>query len=229
MADGSPTPLLTLLGAIVAASIFIGRFWPRIRGGKRRPVQRSRETLSPIRFSSSPPPEPDTRRVPQLGISMEVDQYQPDPDRRRMSIKYLLPEVDDVPSRTYGCNLAGINHMSLTGQHRQANIRGLKAGDKLILVRHHSNPHDAHATLALAPNGNDVGYIPAHLADRIARVLDAERAVTAVVDQVEEFESTGGNLLLGVRITVTTWKQRRKPRAKGSPSSQPSASGGDGV
>ena len=50
------------------------------------------------------------------------------------------------------------------------------------------------------PNGNDVGYVPAHLADKIARVLDAERAVTAVVDQVEEFTSSGGNRLLGVVV-----------------------------
>jgi outer membrane receptor for ferrienterochelin and colicin len=79
----------------------------------------------------------------------------------------------------------------VTGEHRQVNIRALTPGHPLVLIRNHDNPNDKHAIIAFTEAGKDVGYLPAHFADRIARVLDARQAVTAVVDDVEEFESSG--------------------------------------
>lgn len=216
MPDGSPTTLLTILGLAVVGSIAIGVLWPSMTRPRRPARYVPPLPPEPIRYVGSPPGR-GPLQPPRIGISATVDAYQPDPTKARMTITYLKPADDDVPSRTYECNLAGINHMSLTGEHRQDNIRELRAGEQLILVRHHSNPHDAHATLALSEACKDVGYVPAHLADRIARALDAERPVTAVVDEVDEvdeFTSSGGNQLLGVRVTVTTWKKKPKPRVR---------------
>ena len=212
MSDGSPLPILVILGLAVAGSIVVGALWPRITGPRRPARYVPPPPPPPIRYVTGPPESgPPT---PRFGTGVTVNAHQPDPNKRWATISYVKPDGNDIEDDEIRCNLAGINHMSLTGEHRQDNIRELKTGQPLILVRHHSNPHDAHATLALSEACKDVGYVPAHLADRIARVLDAERPVTAVVDEVDEFTSSGGNRLLGVRVTVTTWKKKPKPRVR---------------
>ena len=204
--------LLTIIGAGVIGSIVVGALWPRITGPRRPARYVPPPPPPPIRYVTGPPDSgPPT---PRFGTGVTVNAHQPDPNKRWITIGYIKPDENDIEDDDIRCNLAGINHMGLNGEHRQAGIRGLAPRQPLILIRHHDNEHDENAILALTEGGKDVGYLPAHVAEDIAPIMDRKRAVTAIVDEVEEFTSSGGNRLLGVRVTVTTWKKKPKPRVR---------------
>ena len=140
------------------------------------------------------------------------------PPKKWVQLQYMRPGSDDVADDTIECNLAGINHLSLTGEHRQANIQTLEPGQSLILIRHTDNEYDENAVLVVTQGGKDVGYLPAHVAEDVAPILDRKRAVTVVVESVEEFVSSSNNRLLGVRLILTPYKPeraKRKPKGRG--------------
>lgn len=63
-------------------------------------------------------------------------------------------------------------------------VSSMNAGERLILRREPDNPHDRMAILVLTVSGTKVGYIPRRDNTVIARLMDAGKAIYAVVTAV---------------------------------------------
>jgi hypothetical protein len=62
--------------------------------------------------------------------------------------------------------------------------RSLRIGQPLILRRERKNRHDAKAIAIHLPDGRKLGYVPRHLNERPAALLDAGRTLVARVTEV---------------------------------------------
>jgi len=77
--------------------------------------------------------------------------------------------------------------VGVTFEGRQEIIRRLTAGDALTLERQPANPVDPHAVRVLTRAGEQVGYLSARVAARLAPSMDSGTRYTATVSQI-----TGG-------------------------------------
>jgi hypothetical protein len=130
------------------------------------------------------------------------------PGAQHAMLNYLLPDADDVADATIECAVAGIGNVGMCGEHRQDVIRRLAAGQELVLWRHTDDRHDENAVAVFTLDAKDIGHLPAETAERVAAVLDRNRAVAARVVSVDEFTSTGGERLLGARLALTFYKAK---------------------
>ena len=126
---------------------------------------------------------------------------------------HLVPGPDDEPLTPKEVRVAGINHRGLCGIHRQAVIAGCRVGEELLVLRFPENPHDSNAIGLFRKDGQDIGMLPAEIAVEMAPRLDKGSPITATITGLEPFLSTGGNELIGVRVTLVPHriKRRRRP------------------
>lgn len=82
----------------------------------------------------------------------------------------------------YNFRLTGV-----TFGDRQANIKTLKPGDKLILEHEKDNDYDKFAVIVKTTDGKELGYIPSDYNAGIIYRFDRGIKLEAVVDQI-----TGG-------------------------------------
>jgi single-stranded-DNA-specific exonuclease len=85
-------------------------------------------------------------------------------------------------SFAFNTKVAGV-----TFEGRQEIVRRLNAGDALVLERQPDNPVDPHAVRVLTAGGEQVGYLSARVAARLAPSIDSGARYSATVSQV-----TGG-------------------------------------
>jgi single-stranded-DNA-specific exonuclease len=81
---------------------------------------------------------------------------------------------------------------------RQTTVAALAAGDALVLTREPDNAHDPHAIRVSTTAGEQVGYLSARLAARLAPLVDAGERYTATVSQV----TGGGDRHHGVNVYI---------------------------
>jgi single-stranded-DNA-specific exonuclease len=101
-----------------------------------------------------------------------------------------------------GLEEAGAFHTKVAGvtfEGRQTIIQSLSPGQPLVLQREPSNPHDPHAVKVLKDDGQQVGYLSARVAARLAPTIDSGVRYSANVAQITgggEDRSFGVNIYL---------------------------------
>ncbi|MDR5684275.1 MAG: single-stranded-DNA-specific exonuclease RecJ [Armatimonadota bacterium] len=100
--------------------------------------------------------------------------------------------------------------VGVTFEDRQAVVGRLAPGEPLVLEREPDNPHDPHAIRVRRADGEQVGYLAAVLAGRIAPTMDRGARYRATVTQV----TGGGDRSLGVNVLI----ERIEEATDGGPS-----------
>ena len=101
-----------------------------------------------------------------------------------------------------GLEEAGAFHTKVAGvtfEGRQAIIQSLTPGQVLVLQREPSNPHDPHAVKVLTDGGQQIGYLSARVAARLAPTMDSGVRYSATASQITgggEDRSFGVNVYL---------------------------------
>jgi hypothetical protein len=85
--------------------------------------------------------------------------------------------------------VAGVSYSNPNGSSRQQIISGCKAGDRLLLQRESSNPHDANAIRVVRVNGPQIGYLPAEVAAELAPHIDRGIGYEAHIDNIVGWDS----------------------------------------
>lgn len=106
--------------------------------------------------------------------------------------------------------MAGINKENDGGSHRQDIIADCCEGEAIILIREPENRYDPNAVAPYRQSGDKIGYLPREWASDMAPRLDRGSPITAKIEALEQFESTAGNDLIGMRLELTPHKLRRK-------------------
>lgn len=86
-----------------------------------------------------------------------------------------LPDLEAhgiPPKRTFVTRVVGVTQNNADGTNRQAILGKLSLGDIAALVREPRNRYDANAIGVVDPHFGQLGYIPAHIALRLAGELD---------------------------------------------------------
>ncbi|NFV80028.1 HIRAN domain-containing protein [Magnetospirillum aberrantis] len=104
--------------------------------------------------------------------------------------------MNDKPRRTFVTGISGESY-------RQAEIRHAKAGEELLLIREPNNPHDRNAIKVCRRNGQQIGYIMAGMAPRLADQINSGTRMGAVLEEIRG--GTRDRPSLGVAIRVRIW------------------------
>jgi single-stranded-DNA-specific exonuclease len=88
--------------------------------------------------------------------------------------------------------------VGVTFDDRQAVIRTLVTGQKLLVLRESSNPYDGNAVALHTESGESVGYLKALLAEKLAPLMDEQAHYEAEVQAITGTDQES----LGVNITV---------------------------
>jgi len=76
------------------------------------------------------------------------------------------------PKRSFYTKVVGVTHRNPDGSSRQEIIRNCEVGERLHLVREPENPHDPSAIKVCRESGEQLGYISADVAFRMAGEID---------------------------------------------------------
>lgn len=94
--------------------------------------------------------------------------------------------------------IVGVTRHNHDGSDRQEIARNCRPGEPLALRREPDNAQDQNAVAVFRENGDQVGYLSASVAERLAPLLDARAPITAVVSEVtggtEDHPSYGVNI-----------------------------------
>lgn len=96
----------------------------------------------------------------------------------------------------------GIFHKNINGSSRQVIIRSCRNGELLRLVAEPDNLYDPGAVKVCRTNGDQLGYLPAEHAFRIAQDLAGGARFRVTVDDVSEFDDNPGKFGCRVRLAV---------------------------
>ena len=98
--------------------------------------------------------------------------------------------------------VVGVSHNNEDGTSRQAIVRCCREGESLLLQREPNNQFDANAVRVLRQNGEQLGYLPAHVVGTgIASDLDGGRTFHVIVDAITGRDKE----MLGVNPRSLRW------------------------
>jgi len=108
-------------------------------------------------------------------------------------------------TRTYFVSVAGVSYDNDDGSSRQTIISRCKPGEALMLNREPNNRFDSGAIRVTRRNGQQIGYVPAHIAHNgdsggLAHEIDAGVTFRC---RIAEINGGGAGLVLGVIIEIT--------------------------
>jgi len=123
-------------------------------------------------------------------------------DSRLLVDRLFLRAQDYLTGGTLGIEDAGAFYTKVVGvsfEGRQDRIRALEPGGRLRLHREPTNPHDPHAIQVLTEAGEQIGYLSAKLAARLAPSVDSGVRYLATISDI-----TGGTeeRHLGVNVHI---------------------------
>jgi hypothetical protein len=105
-----------------------------------------------------------------------------------------------VASVAFFTKIAGVSHCNDDGTSRQDVVRRCREGEVLRLGREPNKPHDPNAVRVLRQNGEQLGYLPAHVAATgLACDLDEGRNFHVIVDAITGRDKE----MLGVNLKIT--------------------------
>ncbi len=114
-----------------------------------------------------------------------------------------LPDLEAhgiTPERRFNTRVAGVSYKNPDGTERQEILLRLDPGDIAGLVREPDNPHGSDAIAVVDPHYGQLGYIPGHIATRLADELDSGKTGFARI--VEITGGTGDKPHLGCAVEV---------------------------
>jgi len=106
---------------------------------------------------------------------------------------------------TYFVSVAGVSYNNDDGSSRQTIISRCKPGETLRLIREPGNKIDPGAIKVTRRNGEQIGYVPAHIAHNgdsggLAHEIDAGVTFRC---RIAEMIGGGAGMLYGVTIEIT--------------------------
>lgn len=122
-------------------------------------------------------------------------------DSRALVDRLFARAEDYLQDGALGIEEAGAFYTKVVGvsfEGRQALIQALAPGDQLLLKREPENPHDPHAIKVTTHAGDQIGYLSARLAARLAPSVDAGARYAATISQL----TGGGERHYGVNVYV---------------------------
>jgi hypothetical protein len=113
-----------------------------------------------------------------------------------------------VAGSSFFTKIAGVTHRNKDRKSRQFLIAQCRVGEELILEREPGNPVDSNAIKVLRVTGEQLGYIPAHVAaSGLAKDLDRGNWPKCRIVNL-----TGGDgLTRGVNIEIGEWPEDSHP------------------
>jgi hypothetical protein len=110
--------------------------------------------------------------------------------------------------------IAGVTHRNKNRKYRQRLIAQCRLGEELVLEREPDNPVDPEAIRVLRVTGEQLGYIPTHVAaSGLARDLDrGERPRCRIANLTR-----GDGLTRGVNIEIGEWPEDSHPSESAIP------------
>lgn len=120
-------------------------------------------------------------------------------DSRLLVERLFARAADYLGNGALGLEEAGAFNTKVAGvtfEGRQDIVRSLSAGDLLVLRREPENPHDPHAITVSTATGEQIGYLSARVAARLAPSMDSGARYAATVSQI----TGGGDRHYGVNI-----------------------------
>lgn len=125
----------------------------------------------------------------------------------RLLVDRLFARAEDyLGDGALGLEDAGVFNTKVVGvtfEGRQAVVRTLAPGDGLELRREPGNPVDPHAIRVLTGSGQQVGYLSARIAARLAPSMDSGARYAGTVSQITGGPAAGGTeRSYGVNIVV---------------------------
>jgi hypothetical protein len=137
-----------------------------------------------------------------------------------LKVSYLLDhnqpaiEIPKVPVpepagewKSFYTNVAGVTHRNPDGSDRQGIVSCCPKGERVNLIREPDNPYDSFAVKVVRANGEQIGYLPAHVVRNegggwnVARCMDRGCKYIAQVSSV----TGGGGMSYGLNLQVTFW------------------------
>jgi len=108
-----------------------------------------------------------------------------------------------VNKHTYLLSVAGVSYNNDDGSSRQRIISQCRPGETLMLIREPDNNFDPGAIKVTRRNGQQIGYVPAHIARNgdsggLAHEIDAGVTLRCRIAEI-----IGGGLLFGVTVEIT--------------------------
>jgi hypothetical protein len=103
------------------------------------------------------------------------------PDEHTSLARERITDVD------FETKVVGVTRHNHDGSDRQVIAKDCRPGDPIVLRHEPDNAQDANAVAVYRENGEQVGYLSAAVAEKIAPLLDADAPLTAIVSAV-----TGG-------------------------------------
>lgn len=127
--------------------------------------------------------------------------------RIEVTDRHVISEAGSRP-HSFFTKIAGVSYRNSDGASRQAIIKRCQIGEELSLVREPNNSIDKNAIKAVRQNGEQLGYVPAHVAaNGLADQLDGQEKIRCRISDL-----TGGDgLTRGVNIEVGTWEEPNPP------------------
>ena len=114
--------------------------------------------------------------------------------------------------------VAGVTHRNNNRTSRQSLIARCSVGEELILEREPDNAVDPNAIKVCRRSGEQLGYIPAHVAaSGLARDLDRGDTPKCRITDL----TGGGKLTRGVNIEIGEWPEDSHPSGTAIPSDSP--------
>jgi DNA-directed RNA polymerase subunit RPC12/RpoP len=156
----------------------------------------------------------------------DIDQSKPLPTMAEILHKGLHDRRQGFYSK-----VAGVSHQNANGTSRQEIIRRCRAGERLTLVCDPLNPVDPNAVMVLRSNGEQLGYLTAHLAADLCDQVSAGESIPCYIANLTglDREMRGVNIYIGDELPIDRDRSEQTvaPRER-YPSIYPSDNAGTG-
>jgi len=113
------------------------------------------------------------------------------------------PEID-----SFFTKVAGVTKENPDGTNRQDILKQCRVGEPLTLLRDPSNPHDPNAIKVFRLSGEQLGWLSAELATKMAPLLDGGYPIDAQISDLTGSEPDKANI--GCNIKLTIWGSETK-------------------
>lgn len=131
--------------------------------------------------------------------------------------RWLSSQNENVAASHHGLNnmrwrsteyapkrVAGVTHRNRDGSDRQRILKSCRPGMRVTLAREPDNPVDPSAVAVRIAGGQQIGYLAAEVAQRVAPWLGSGQVDFACsIKSIEPFQTDDGRTMLGAQITMT--------------------------
>jgi hypothetical protein len=155
------------------------------------------------------------------------------PDKPLPTMAETLYRMQHDRRQGFYSKIAGVSHENANGTSRQEIIRRCRVGERLTLVCDPQNPVDPNAVMVLRANGEQLGYLAAHLAADLCDRVSAGENISCYISNLTGLDrpTRGVNIYIGDKLPVEepSAREQFERRLETSQDSYPRDETGSGV